>query len=47
MMFSVTVKGSTRTKCWCTIPMPLAMATRGDESFNSLPCTKILPPSAG
>ena len=28
-MFSATVKGSTRRKCWCTIPTPASSASRG------------------
>src|SRR5262245_15287696 len=47
MMFSVTVKGSTRTKCWWTIPMPLAIASRGEEILTSSPRTRIRPSSAG
>ena len=32
MMFSVTVNGSTSTKCWWTIPIPSAIASRGSRS---------------
>ena len=47
MMFSVTVNGSTSTKCWWTMPMPRAIASRGDAIFTSWPRTEIVPPSAG
>ena len=47
MMFSATVKGSTSTKCWWTMPMPRAIASRGDAIFTSSPRTKIRPPSGG
>ena len=29
MTFSATVKTGTSMKCWCTMPMPAAMASRG------------------
>ena len=29
-MFSATVSVSTRRKCWCTIPMPASIASRGE-----------------
>src|SRR3989442_13324599 len=45
--FSVTENVSTRTKCWCTIPTPRPIATRGVAIFTSLPRTRIRPLSAG
>ena len=46
MMFSVTVNGSTSTKCWWTMPIPSAIASRGDRSSLLAP-TRIRPPSGG
>ena len=37
MTFSATVNGSTSTKCWWTMPIPRAIASRGDAIFTSLP----------
>ncbi len=33
-MFSATVIGATRRKCWCTIPMPAAMAWAGEWNWH-------------
>ena len=45
--FSVTVNGSTSTKCWWTMPIPCWIATRGEEILTSSPFTTIRPSSAG
>ena len=37
MMFSSTVRLSASMKCWCTMPMPAAMASVGDLKCTSLP----------
>ena len=46
MMFSSTVKFSTSMKCWCTMPMPAAMASFGVWMEAFWPLTKISPLSA-
>ncbi len=43
MMFSVTVSGGTSMKCWCTMPMPWAMASCGLTILTGWPLTVILP----
>src|SRR5439155_20117630 len=45
--FSVTVNRSTRTKCWCTMPLPKAMASRGEPILAGFPLTRICPSSGG
>ena len=44
--FSSTVKLSISMKCWCTMPMPWAMASRGLSICTALPSTRISPASA-
>src|SRR5438445_4973305 len=46
MMFSPTEKTGMSMKCWCTIPMPRAMASRGPLMRAGLPLTTISPESA-
>ena len=41
--FSVTVKTGTSMKCWCTMPMPPAMASLGNGPSICLPRTMISP----
>ena len=36
MMFSATVKTGTSMKCWCTMPMPAAIASRGPLMLHRL-----------
>ena len=43
--FSATVKTGTSMKCWCTIPIPAAIASDGPFSFSGLPSTRISPSS--
>ncbi len=45
-MFSATVIGSTSMKCWCTMPIPSAMASCGLSSRCAAPSTTISPESA-
>ncbi len=42
MMFSMTVKFCTSMKCWCTMPMPSAMASLGVLIETGLPPTLYL-----
>ena len=42
-MFSATVRLGTSMKCWCTMPMPLAMAAVGEERLTFSPLTQISP----
>ena len=44
-MFSATVNGGTSMKCWCTIPMPSARASRGDWRRIASPSISTLPES--
>ena len=44
--FSSTVKVSTSMKCWCTMPMPWAMASEEERIFTASPLTRISPLSA-
>ena len=44
--FSRTVKLSTSMKCWCTIPMPAAIAAWLSLMLTGLPSTRISPASA-
>ena len=37
MIFSIAFIGSASTKCWCTIPIPILMASRGEENVTSCP----------
>ena len=41
--FSSTVRLSASMKCWCTMPMPTAMASRGDLKLCSTPRTGSFP----
>ena len=43
MMLSSTLKHSTSLKCWCTMPMPSALASLGLRMATSLPFFRILP----
>ena len=43
--FSATVNTGTSMKCWCTIPMPAAMASFGEWKLAALPSSKISPSS--
>src|SRR5579871_6717451 len=43
--FSATVNGGTRRKCWCTIPIPAASASRGDVNATGVPQSRISPSS--
>src|ERR1700734_3783308 len=43
--FSATVKTGTSMKCWCTMPMPAAIASRGEPNFAGLPSIRISPSS--
>ena len=40
-MFSATVIGATSLKCWCTMPMPAAMASAGEWNCRSTPSTSM------
>ena len=40
--FSVTVSGAARAKCWVTMPMPRAMASRGARMWANWPLTHTL-----
>ena len=44
--FSATVNTGTSMKCWCTIPMPAAMASPGPVKCCSSPSMRISPSSA-
>ncbi|MCY1248583.1 hypothetical protein D9M72_620280 [compost metagenome] len=41
--FSATVKTGTSMKCWCTMPMPAAIASPGPRKVTALPSTRISP----
>ena len=43
--FSATVNTGTSMKCWCTIPMPAAMASFGELNWTFLPSSRISPSS--
>src|SRR5579859_1907774 len=43
--FSATVNTGTSMKCWCTIPMPAAMASFGERNLAGLPSSRISPSS--
>ena len=45
-IFSATVIVSTNIKCWCTIPMPCAIASCGVRILTVCPLTRISPLSA-
>ncbi|CAB4591482.1 unannotated protein [freshwater metagenome] len=45
MMFSVMVRLSASMKCWCTMPMPLAMASVGERKVRVEPFTTMVPSS--
>ncbi len=42
-MFSATVITGMSMKCWCTMPMPLAIASRGDDMRTGSPSIRISP----
>lgn len=44
-MFCATEREGTNIKCWCTMPMPRAMASLGEPIFTLLPSKKISPSS--
>ena len=44
--FSVTVIAGTSMKCWCTMPMPAAMASRGERTWSGRPLNAMAPASA-
>ena len=44
--FSATVNTGTSMKCWWTMPMPAAMASRGEVNVRATPSTRISPSSA-
>ena len=44
-MFSVTVWVGTSAKCWWTMPMPAAIASRGERRSIGSPKTRISPAS--
>ena len=46
MTFSATVKTGISMKCWCTMPMPAAMASPGPEKCWTTPSSTISPSSA-
>src|SRR5580692_8457836 len=43
--FSATVKTGTSMKCWCTMPMPAAIASRGEPNLAGLPSSRMSPSS--
>ncbi len=43
LMFSMTVKPGSSMNSWCTIPIPRAMASSGEEEGAGLPLKRILP----
>ena len=45
MTFSSTVNGSTSMKCWCTMPMPAAIAASEERIAIVLPLMRISPAS--
>src|SRR5690242_9233914 len=45
MTFSATVRLSASMKCWCTMPIPAAMASFGERKCSSRPFTVIVPSS--
>ena len=47
MRFSATVKTSTSMKCWCTMPIPAAIASLGLAGTCSTPSIEIVPSSGG
>ena len=42
---SATVKTGTSMKCWCTMPMPAAIASRGEPNLAGSPSIRISPSS--
>ena len=36
----------TSMKCWCTMPMPAAMASRGERTWSGRPLNAMAPASA-
>ena len=44
-MFSHTVRLSANMKCWCTMPMPAAMASAGEPKTTVRPSTSMVPSS--
>jgi len=44
-MFSATVRLSASMKCWCTMPIPAAIASAGEASTVSVPFNRMLPSS--
>src|SRR5919199_1438275 len=45
MTFSATVSGATSMKCWWTMPMPRAIALRGESKCTTWPSSRIWPSS--
>ena len=45
-MFSATVITGISMKCWCTIPIPLRIASFAEENLTGFPLTLISPSSA-
>ena len=43
--FSATVNTGTSMKCWCTMPIPAAIASFGDPNRTALLSSKISPSS--
>ena len=43
--FSATVNTGTSMKCWCTMPMPAAIASFGERKLAALPSMWISPSS--
>ena len=43
--FSATVNTGTSMKCWCTMPMPAAMASFGESELVGFPSSRISPSS--
>ena len=41
--FSATVKTGTSMKCWCTMPIPAAMASPGPLNLTGSPSISTLP----
>jgi hypothetical protein len=44
-MFSATVITGISMKCWCTMPMPLSIASLADENDVFFPFSRISPES--
>ena len=44
--FSATVKTGMSMKCWCTMPIPAAIASPGPVKFWTTPSSSISPSSA-